>query len=139
RNGAATLIAAAMDDADDAGASDTGHHVVAAKRLELVRDHAGGPHHIVQDFRMGVKILAPGGDFVVQFGDTVKNGHRGSEAVSFWVSVAAPIRGVNISMVLGRQPIDLSPHALFHPATTASFPRRRESLLRNGDPRFRGD
>src|SRR5690606_21293086 len=80
-----------------------------------------------------------GGDFVVKFGDAVKNGHRGSEAVSFWVSVAAPIEGVNISMILRRQPMDLSPHALFHSATTASFPRRRESMFRNGDPRFRGD
>src|SRR5690554_5357284 len=64
-----------MDDADHAGAADTGHHTVASKRPQLVRHNPRRSLHGIQQLRMGVKILAPGGDFVGKLGNTVENGH----------------------------------------------------------------
>ena len=66
---------AAADDADDAGAADAGDHLVAAEALELVGDRRRGAVHVVVQFRMGVNIPPPCGDFVVQVGDAVDDRH----------------------------------------------------------------
>ena len=79
-----------MDDADHAGAADTRHHLVAAERLELFGDRAGGAVHVEQQFRMGVQVLPPGGDLMVQVGDAVDDRHGTLRAA--W---AAPISLAN--------------------------------------------
>ena len=66
---------AAADDADDAGAADAGHHLVAAETLELFRHRGRRAVHVVLQLRMGVHVAAPGGDLVVQVGDAIDDRH----------------------------------------------------------------
>ena len=77
---AARLVAA--DDADDAGAADARHDLVAAERLELLGDARRRAVDVVLQLRMGMDVVAPFGDFAVQVGDTVDDGHGGSLEVS---------------------------------------------------------
>ena len=66
---------AAADDADDAGAADAGHHLVAAETLELFRHRRRRAVHVVLQFRMRMHVAAPGGDLVVQVGDAIDDRH----------------------------------------------------------------
>jgi hypothetical protein len=66
---------AAADDADHAGAADARHHLVAAERLELVGDRGRRAMHVVHEFRMGMQVMPPVGDLVMQVGDAVDDGH----------------------------------------------------------------
>ena len=66
---------AAMDDADHAGPADAGDHLVAAEALELVRHRGRGPVHVVEQFRMRVKVVAPFGDVAVQGRNAVDDRH----------------------------------------------------------------
>ena len=75
--GLATGLAAA-DDADDAGAADAGHHLVAAEILELFRHRGGRAMHVVLQLRMHMHVAAPGGDLVVQVGDAIDDRHGAS-------------------------------------------------------------
>jgi hypothetical protein len=66
---------AASDDADHAGAADPGHDLVAAEFLQTFGDDSGRAMHFVQEFRMLVKIMAPGGNFIGERGNTIDDRH----------------------------------------------------------------
>ena len=80
--------------------ADIGDDLVDAEFTEPRFDDARRAHHVVEDFRMGVEILAPFGDLGVEFGDAIDHRHWGVRSSLFWVSVAVPIHDVNLSMVL---------------------------------------
>ena len=91
-NGLARGGLAAADHADDAGAADAGHDLVATERAQFVGDDAGGAVDFVEQLRVLVEVMAPGGHFVGEGGNTVDDGH-GAGSVSYdefggWVSVA---------------------------------------------------
>ena len=66
----------ALDDADHAGAADPGHHLVAAERLELLGDRRRGAVHVVEQLRMGMDVVPPGGDLAMQVGYAIDDRHR---------------------------------------------------------------
>ena len=66
---------AAADDANDAGAADAWHDLVAAETLELVGDGRRRAVHVVLQLRVHVHVVAPGGDLAVQRGDAVDDRH----------------------------------------------------------------
>ena len=66
---------AAADDADDPGAADARHDIVAAKTLELFRNRGRRAVHVVEQFRIRMHLAAPGGDLVVQVGDAIDDRH----------------------------------------------------------------
>ena len=66
---------AAADDADDAGAADTRHHLVAAEAFELVGNGSRRAVHVILQLRVHVHVAAPGGDLVVQVGDAIDDRH----------------------------------------------------------------
>ena len=68
---------AAANDADHAGPPDARHHFVAAEAFELVGDRSRRAMHVVAQLRMGMQIMPPGGDLVVQVGDAVDDRHGG--------------------------------------------------------------
>src|SRR5690606_6655693 len=57
-----------------------GHHLVTAKFAQLLRHDARGAVHIKQKLRIGVQISSPGGDFIVEFGNAIDNGHGRTKA-----------------------------------------------------------
>ena len=61
--------------ADDAGAADARHHLVAAELAQAVGDDAGGAVDVVLQLRVLVEVMAPGGHFVGEGGDAVDDGH----------------------------------------------------------------
>src|SRR5262249_685005 len=65
----------APDDADHAGAPDAGHHLVAAERGELSGDRCSGPVHVVEELRMRMNIVPPGGDLALEVRYTIDNRH----------------------------------------------------------------
>ncbi len=67
---------AALDHADHAGAAETGHHFVAAERLEPLGDEGRCPVDVVQQFGMGMEVAAPRHDFRLQIGDAIDDGHN---------------------------------------------------------------
>ena len=73
---AAIVPLAAADHPDHAGAADAGHHLVAAEALELLGHGSRGAMHVVQQLRMGVDVVPPGGDLAMQVGDAVDDRHR---------------------------------------------------------------
>jgi len=75
------LSLAATNDADHAGAADAGDDLVAAERLELVGDDAGGAMDVEAELWMGVQVAPPAGDLLLQVGDAVDDRHRGH---SWW-------------------------------------------------------
>ena len=56
---------AAADDADHAGAAETGDDLVAAEGLELFGNRAGRAMYIEQQFRMGMQVPPPRGNFAM--------------------------------------------------------------------------
>ena len=66
---------AALDDADNAGAAETGGNFVAAELPQTVRHQCRGAVHLVEQFRMFMDIAAPGLDIGLQIGDAVDDGH----------------------------------------------------------------
>ena len=70
-----TLPLPAADDTDHAGAADAGHHLVAAEALELVGHHARSTMDVEHQFGMGVNILPPRLNLVVEVGDAVDDRH----------------------------------------------------------------
>ena len=65
----------ALDDADDAGTAEAGHHLVAAEFPQPVRHECRSAVHVVQQFGMFMDIPAPGLDVGLQIGDAVDDGH----------------------------------------------------------------
>src|SRR6266511_3949502 len=86
---------AAANDADHAGASDSGHHLVAAEALELLGDGGGGAVHVVKEFGMGVDVMPPGGDLAVHGGNAVDDRHqvipRGASGRTLNISRSGPL------------------------------------------------
>jgi hypothetical protein len=72
-----TLAPAAADQADDAGLAHAGDHLVAAEFAQLFGHEGGGLVLLVAQFGMAVDVMAPLGDFILQFGGAVQNGHWG--------------------------------------------------------------
>ena len=66
---------AALDDADDAGAADTGDNLVAAEFPQPVRHQCRSAVHVVEQLRMLMNIPAPGLDVGLKLGDAVDDGH----------------------------------------------------------------
>src|SRR5262249_30208136 len=66
---------AAADDADNTGAAEAGHDVVAAEALEFFRNDACRAMHVILKLGMGVQVTPPGGDLIVQVGDAVNDRH----------------------------------------------------------------
>ena len=71
----AASVAPAVDDADHARPPDTGRHLVDAERPQLLGDRRRRPVHLVEDFRMPVQVVPPGGDVVGQFGEAIDDRH----------------------------------------------------------------
>ena len=69
------IVAAAADHPDHAGAPDPCRNLVAAEFPQTLGDDPGGAVHVVQKLGMFVEIMAPGGDFIGERGDTIDNGH----------------------------------------------------------------
>ena len=67
---------AAVNDAHHPGASDSGHHLVAAEALELLGHRSCCAMDVVKQLGMGVKVAPPGGDIAVQVGDTIDDRHQ---------------------------------------------------------------
>ena len=66
----------AADHADDAGAADAGHDLVAAEFPQLLVDEAGGLEHVEIELRdCDADVASPAGDLVLHFGGAVENGH----------------------------------------------------------------
>ena len=65
----------ALDDADDAGAADTGNNLVAAEFPQTVRHQCRSAVHVVEQFRVFMNIPAPGLDVGLKLGDAVDDGH----------------------------------------------------------------
>ena len=65
----------ALDDADDAGAADTGNDLVAAEFPQTVRHQCRSAVHVVEQFRVFMNIPAPGLDVGLKLGDAVDDGH----------------------------------------------------------------
>ena len=74
----AAVALGAADDADHAGAADAGHHLVAAEGAQLVGDRRGGAVDVELQFGMGVQVVPPGGDLVMQVGNAVDDRHQDS-------------------------------------------------------------
>ena len=74
-DGFAGAALAAADHADDAGAPNATHDIVASEFAQSVGDDAGRAMHFVQQFRMLVEIMPPGGHVVREGGDAVDDGH----------------------------------------------------------------
>ena len=72
----ALAVAAPPDHADNAGAADPFHHLIAAEVAQKGGDLRGGAMHLEEKFRVFVEIAAPGGDFGLQLGKAVLDGHR---------------------------------------------------------------
>ena len=64
-----------MNHSDHAGSPNSGNDFVATERFELVGNCRGRAMHVVEQFRIGVDVLAPSGDVGVQIGDAVDDGH----------------------------------------------------------------
>src|SRR5436190_238280 len=77
----------ALDDADDAGAADTGSNLVAAEFPKAVRHQCRSAVHIVEQFRVFMNIPSPGLDIGLQLGDAVDDGH-GDNRLS-WLNASA--------------------------------------------------
>ena len=97
----------ALDDADDAGAAETGNNLVAAEFPQTVRHQCRSAVHVVEQFRVFMNIPAPGLDVGLQFGDAVDDGH-GDDRPS----------GLNASAPCSMQ-------GAVHPTAVASFTRTR--------------
>ena len=74
-DGAAIRPALAMDDADDAGAGETGDHLITAECAQALGHDAGGAVLLETQLRVHVEIPPPCGEFGVEFGDTVDHRH----------------------------------------------------------------
>ncbi len=70
------LALAAVDDADHPGAAEAGHHLVAAEGFELLGDGRRRALHVIEQLRMGMQIVPPGGDFGREVGDSVDDRHN---------------------------------------------------------------
>jgi len=73
---AAVVRLAATDHPHHAGAADAGHHLVAAETFQLLGDGSGGAMHVIEELRMGVDVVPPGGDLAVQVGNAVDDRHQ---------------------------------------------------------------
>src|SRR5262249_60447833 len=67
---------AAADHADNTGAPDSRHHLVAAEALELIGNRSRSAMHIVEKFGMGMDIVPPGTDLALHGGNAVDDRHR---------------------------------------------------------------
>jgi hypothetical protein len=66
---------AALDDADNAGATQTRRHLVTAELPKPLRDEGRGAVNVVQQLRMFMDIPAPGLNVGLQIGDAIDDGH----------------------------------------------------------------
>src|SRR5690606_3029938 len=73
-----TSAAAALHDADDAGAPDSLDHLVAAEVAQPACDLRGRPVDVVEKLGVAVEIAPPVGDLVVLFGEAVDDRHAAS-------------------------------------------------------------
>ena len=73
----------ALDDADDAGAADTGNDLVAAEFPQPLRHQCRSAVHVVEQFRVFMNIPAPGLDVGLQLGDAVDDGHGADRLSGF--------------------------------------------------------
>src|SRR5262249_20699145 len=67
---------ATTDHADNAGAPDSRHHLVAAETFQLVGNRSRSAMHIVEKFGMGMDIAPPGAYLALQGGNAVDDRHR---------------------------------------------------------------
>src|SRR5262249_8287935 len=67
---------APADHADNAGAPDSRHHLVAAEALELIGNRSRSAMHIVEKFGMSMDIVPPGTDLALHGGNAVDDRHR---------------------------------------------------------------
>ena len=67
----------ALDDADNAGAPDPRHHLVAAEGFQLFGDARGRPVHVILQLRMHMQVAPPLGDLGVELGDAIDDRHDG--------------------------------------------------------------
>jgi len=63
-------------DADDAGATDAGHHFVAAELAQTLRHEPRRCEDVIAEFGVLVQRLTPAGDFLLHLGGAVENGHE---------------------------------------------------------------
>ena len=66
---------ASLDDANDAGLADPGHHLVAAEGLEFFLHDPGRAMHLVKQLRVFMDVPAPGRNLVLHAGNAIDDGH----------------------------------------------------------------
>ena len=86
---------AAADHADDAGAADARHHLVAAEFPQAVGDDAGGAVDFVEQLRVLVEVMAPGGHFVGEGGDAIDDGHGAGSVCFEFCRHSGAMRSIN--------------------------------------------
>ena len=76
----------AVDDADHAGTTNAGNHLVAAEFTQLLGRHPRRAADIEQQFRMGMQVMSPFCDFVLQVGDAIQDWHfsRAPRTANWW-------------------------------------------------------
>jgi hypothetical protein len=72
---AAIAALAALDDADHAGAPETGGDLVTAECPQMVCNEGRCAMHVVHQFGIGMQVAAPAHDLGLQVGDAVDDGH----------------------------------------------------------------
>ena len=74
-DGLTRAAVAALYEANDAGAPDTGDDLVAAERLQFLGDGRGGAVNVKEQFRVFVNVAPPCSYLVMQVGEAVDRGH----------------------------------------------------------------
>ncbi len=69
------VLAAAVDNANNAGAADAIDDFVDPERGQLLGDEARGLLHIIENFRVLMKMAAPLRRFFLQLGGSIQDGH----------------------------------------------------------------
>ena len=62
----ARLALAAVDHPDHAGSAEARHHLVAAEAFKFLGDGRRRALHVIEQFRVGVQIVPPFGDFALR-------------------------------------------------------------------------
>ena len=76
----ATFAVTAVNDADNAGAADAGHHLVAAESAQLVADEARRLMHLEEKLGTPVQGLPPGSNLGLVLGRGVEERHEEAPA-----------------------------------------------------------